>query len=106
MYQEQEDDNNGIITTDEEFASLYVIQAIVRGVIEPRRVYLRDAKTYCSIIIDNNNRKPLCRLFYDVKNPYVIIYDEQAEEKAYVKEVEDLYNYAQRFVNAAQKFAE
>ena len=104
--QEQEDDNNGIITTDEEFASLYVIQAIVRGVIEPRRVYLRDAKTYCSIIIDNNNRKPLCRLFYDVKNPYVIIYDEQAEEKAYVKEVEDLYNYAQRFVNAAQKFAE
>ena len=104
--QEQEDDNNGIITTDEEFASLYVIQAIVRGVIEPRRVYLRDAKTYWSIIIDNNNRKPLCRLFYDVKNPYVIIYDEQAEEKAYVKEVEDLYNYAQRFVNAAQKFAE
>ena len=30
----------------------------------------------------------------------------EAEEKAYVKEVEDLYNYAQRFVNAAQKFAE
>ncbi len=56
---------NGINTIPEEWQALGFIQGLLCRAISPERVTLRDARSYCAILIDDNNRKTLCRLFLE-----------------------------------------
>jgi len=64
--QTQQIENDGIETTIEELESYRIIQAI--GVelvdIDPERIAIRDAKSYCSIFLDDNKKHPICRLHF------------------------------------------
>lgn len=42
-----------------------MVRAIVSSEVAPDRVFMRDAKSYCAILLDNNNRKPICRLHFN-----------------------------------------
>ena len=53
----------GIITTAEEIESYEIIKAIVGDIVDPERIQIRDTKSYCGILLDNNNTKPICRLY-------------------------------------------
>ena len=52
-----------IVTTDQELEGLHTVRAILRGIISSKRIKLRDAQNYCAILLDDNNRKPICRLW-------------------------------------------
>lgn len=54
----------GIVTTQEEIDSYNIVKAIVRDIVDVSRVFIRDTKSYCGILLDDNNRKPICRLHY------------------------------------------
>lgn len=51
-----------IITTAEEIEGFHAVRALLREVVTPKRVVMRDAQSYCAILLDDNNRKPICRL--------------------------------------------
>ena len=51
-----------IITTVEELEGYHIIKAILRQHIDPTRITMRDTQSYFGILLDNNNRKPICRL--------------------------------------------
>ncbi|GAB4510260.1 MAG: type I restriction endonuclease [Haliangiales bacterium] len=95
-----EEDDDGIVTTEEEKEAHRIIQAILREIVEPDRVTMRDAKSYCSIILDNNNRKPICRLrFNNPKKMAVGVFDAQKnEEKISIDSLNKLYELGDRFV--------
>lgn len=60
-----ETQNNGINTTPEELRAHGFIMGLLCRQIDPARITMRDARSYCAILIDDNNRKTLCRLFLE-----------------------------------------
>ena len=56
---------DAIITTEDEIAGFNIVRAIGSKVLDPRRVVMRDAKSYCAVLLDDNNRKPIVRLHFN-----------------------------------------
>ena len=56
-----------IITTVEEVAGYEIVRSIVAQVVDPERVVMRDTKSYCGVLLDDNNQRPICRLRFNAK---------------------------------------
>lgn len=54
-----------IITTQEELSGFHIVQAIASRLIDPKRVVIRDSKSYCAILLDDNNRKTIARMWFN-----------------------------------------
>lgn len=95
-----------IVTTDEELQGFYIVKAILRGSIPAERVTYRDAQTYFAIFIDNNNRKPVCRLYLDSENNKRITFIDDAKKEHHNKiaSIDDIYQYADEIIEAAKRF--
>ena len=88
--------DDGIVTTDEEVAAYRIIKAIVCSDVDPSRVTMRDAKNYCAIFLDDNNRRPIARLYFNTQQKYIGIFN--ADKDCIREPIEDLngiYAYAE-----------
>ncbi len=65
-----------IVTTEEELEGFRIVKAIVCQKIPASRVVYRDAKSYFAILLDDNSRKPICRLYYNRKKKYVGLFND------------------------------
>lgn len=84
-------------TTDEEKEAFFIVRAILCGVVDPKRVVMRDAATYCAILLDDNNRKPLCRLRLGANRRRLGLFTpEKVEEAVDIPELHDIYQHAER----------
>lgn len=85
-----------IVTTDEELEGYYICRSILSETVDPRRVFMRDRKSYCGVILDDNNRKPICRLhFNSSRNKYLGLFDaSKTESRVPLSEVTDIYSHA------------
>ena len=85
-------------TSPEEIEGLHIIRSILRDVVSPRRIIMRDNLSYCAILLDDNNRKPVCRLrFNNAQKLAVGIFgQDKAEERFSLDVIDDLYNFADR----------
>lgn len=97
---ENQPDERGIITTDEEKEGFKIIQAILRRKVSLDRVSARDTKTYFGILLDDNNRKPICRLRFNGSNKYICVIDnDKNEEKHLIENLEDIYQYEDKLLS-------
>lgn len=98
--------DDGIETTDEEVQGFRIVQAIVAQDVDPGRVVYRDAKSYCPILLDDNNRQTVCRLrFNNVNKLRLGILDEDRAETVYeLERVEDIYKYAEQVREVVRRF--
>lgn len=89
------DEENGIITTQEEIDSYLIVKAILRPVVDVSRVYYRDAQRYFAILLDDNNRKPICRMYLNAKSvKYIALMDKDKKETRYtIESLDDIYKY-------------
>lgn len=87
-----------IVTTEEEREGYHIVRAILRESIDVKRIVVRDQKTYCGIILDNNNRKPICRLWFNRSQKYLGLLDKgkDQEHKVPIDSLDDIYQYAER----------
>lgn len=86
-----------VVTTEEEREAFFIVRAILREVVEADRVTMRDAKTYCAILLDDNNRKPVCRLYFGPERKAVGLFSEgKQEERVPIEELTELYHHAER----------
>lgn len=85
-----------IATSPEEIAGYHIIRAILRDTVSPKRVHMRDAQSYCAILLDDNNRKPICRLrFNNTEKLAVGIFNlNKEEERVQLNSVDDLFDHA------------
>lgn len=97
-------DENKIVTTEEEREAFYIIKAIVGARVKASRIYMRDKETYCGILLDDNNRKPVCRLHYNGKRKTISFFDTDTEEKVVIENNSGLYDHASRFINVIDKY--
>lgn len=99
--------DNKIETTEEELEAYRIVRAILREVVDIKRVVIRDAQSYCSILFDDNNRKPICRLYFNGLKKYVGIMDAQKqEERIQLEDVDDIYKYTDKLKVAVSVYIE
>ncbi len=83
-----------INTTEEEIEGYHIVKAICRKVAEGSRIFYRDAQSYFTVIFDDNNRKPICRLWLEGNKKFIGLFDEEKNcEKKELKSLEDIYKY-------------
>lgn len=99
------EDEPEIVTTEEEREGYMIIKAIVRDTISPKRVIMRDQKSYCGILIDNNNRKPLSRLWFNRSVKYIGLFDGENEERIIIDSLDQIYEHSDRLRSTAAKYA-
>jgi hypothetical protein len=97
-------DGEGIETTQEELEGFLTVKAIVRDAIDTKRIYLRDAKYYCAILVDDSNRKPLARLHFNRAQKYLSLFDGDKEERVQITDLDDLYTHSARLRATAEKY--
>ncbi|WP_054178001.1 type I restriction enzyme HsdR N-terminal domain-containing protein [Trabulsiella odontotermitis] len=84
-----------IITTPDELEGYYIVKAIIRAVVDVSRINHRDTKSYFGILIDDNNRKPICRLHFNRSQKYLGLFDiEKNETRHPIETVDDIYSFA------------
>lgn len=88
-------DEEGVITTAEEVSGFHIVQAIASRLVKPKRVVMRDAKSYCAILLDDNNRKTIARLHFNgLTTKYVGTFVDKAEERHLIADMTDIYQLA------------
>jgi hypothetical protein len=104
--EEEDESEDGIVTTEEEVEGYHIVKAIVRKVSPGDRVHMRDTKSYCNVLFDNRNRKPICRLrFNAATRKYIGIFDEDRnEEKILIETLADIYKYSEQLCATAQRY--
>ena len=96
---------DGIITTEEELDGYRIVKAIVCDLLPPERVSYRDSKSYCAILIDDNNRKPLCRLHFNRSRKYVGTFDEHKSETRHaIENLDGIYGLRETLRAAAVRW--
>ncbi|MEM7481433.1 MAG: type I restriction endonuclease [Acidobacteriota bacterium] len=100
-------DDDGIETTEDELQGYYIVTAILSRDFEPNRIAIRDRKTYCGILLDDNNRKPVCRLWFNTSQYYLGLFDEEKEETRHpINAVEEIYRFADQIRETAHRYVE
>ncbi|HGY1044668.1 TPA: hypothetical protein ACNUWH_003591, partial [Aeromonas salmonicida subsp. salmonicida] len=61
------EEKSKVDTTIEEMEGFNVVKAILRQQFDVTRIAARDTQSYFGILLDDNNRKPLCRLHFNAK---------------------------------------
>ena len=91
-------------TTAEEWEGYHIVRAILREMVPVKRVALRDVQSYCGILLDDNNRKPICRLYFNSAQKYVSFFDTEKEERLPLETLDALYQYAERLKAAVIRY--
>lgn len=73
------EDDGGIVTTIEEIEAYNVVKAILRDMVDVKRIYMRDQKSFCAVILDDTIRKNICRLWFNSDDKQVGIVDPSGE---------------------------
>ncbi|MBR5092992.1 MAG: type I restriction enzyme HsdR N-terminal domain-containing protein [Bacteroidales bacterium] len=92
------DNDSRIITTQEEIDAFNIIRAMLRKDVAVEKITMRDAISYCAILFDDNNRKPICRLhFNNTNNLRIGILNEDGKEERFaISNVDEVYNYEEK----------
>lgn len=84
-----------IETTEEEIEGFLIIRGILRQKVDISRVFQRDTQSYFGIILDDNNRKPICRLHLNGGKKFLELFDKDKNSaKHEIQSLDDLYNYS------------
>lgn len=93
-----------VITTEEEIEGFLLVKSMLRGCVDTKRVVIRDAKSYCAVLLDDNNRKPLARLHFNRSQKYFGLFDGDSEEKVAVSTLDDLLDFKDRIMATVEKY--
>jgi hypothetical protein len=95
---EQEDTSEReVITTQEEMEAYLIVKSILREVTDSKRIAIRDSLSYCAILLDDNNRKTLCRLHFNTSQKYLgLIGADKNEERMPIDSLDDIFQHSDR----------
>jgi hypothetical protein len=100
-----EDTDPKIETTEEEKEGFMIVKTILRQKIKPTRIVSRDAQSYFAILLDDNNRKTICRLYLNGSKRYIGVFDEQKKEtRTEILTVDDIFMYSELLHKTVEKY--
>ncbi|AYA36302.1 restriction endonuclease [Hymenobacter oligotrophus] len=101
---EPEGKEKDIVTTVEETEGFMIVRAILRKLVQVNRVVMRDVQSYCGILLDDNNRKPICRLHFNGSKKFVTLFDVEGGVRVDIESLDDLYGLASRIRVAVERY--
>lgn len=95
-----------IVTTEEELQGFYIVRSILYPEVDNiNRIVFRDTISYFGILLDDNNRKPICRLHFNSSNKYVETFDaEKKGTKHLLESLNDIYKYKDEIIAACKMY--
>jgi hypothetical protein len=92
---------SNIVTTEEELEGFYIVKSLLRQNVEAKRITYRDAQSYFAILLDDNNRKTICRLYLDGTKKYLVVLDDAKKEvKNEIRSLDEIYGYCDVLLGA------
>ncbi len=96
------DPKKEVITTEEELECYYVIKSILRKHIDSARIYYRDNLSYFNILLDDSNRKWICRIYITANGIKLLLPTDS--NKIDLESINDLYNYEKELIEIVESF--
>ena len=99
------EEESKIETTEEELEGFRIVVAILRRKLSIDRIVHRDTQSYFGILLDDNNRKPLCRLHLDGGSKYIGIIDEEKNEsRQLIESISDIYQFENQLLQTVNYY--
>lgn len=94
------------ITTEEEMEGSQIVKAILRESLPASRIAFRDTQSYFGILLDDNNRKPICRLHFNATNKYIELFHNGKDngERKQLTSLDDLYSYKAELLSTLKNY--
>ena len=90
-----EEADDKVVTTEEEIEGYHIVKSILREVVSAERITIRDRLSYCTVLLDDNQRKLICRLYFNQAQKSIGVLDqERNEERIRIEVLDDIYRYA------------
>ena len=101
-----ENSESKVVTTEDEIEGFQIVKAILREVISADRIAPRDTQSYFGVLLDDNNRKPLCRLHLNGGKKYIELFHngKDAGEKILINSLDDIYNHKTELQKTADNY--
>ena len=110
---EGEEKGPKIITTAQELQAYEIVKDSVKDIVEPERVVLRDSQSYCAILLDNSNRRPLCRFHFQSNRLFIGLFDGTrydsgtlVENRLPLETLNDIYSHAELIRETVLRYIE
>ena len=101
----EEDTKSNVITTDEELEAFQIVVAILRRKLLKDRIVHRDTQSYFGILLDDNNRKPICRLHLNGGKKYISLFDENKKEiKESIESIDEIYRFEKELLRTVENY--
>lgn len=98
--------DDSVVTTLEELEGFHIIKAIVRTVVEAKRIVHRDTQSYFGVLLDDNNRKPICRLHFNRSLKYIGIFDQDKNETRHpITSLDEIFSFAEQLKATVSSYA-
>lgn len=103
---DSQEDISKIVTTEEELEGFMIVKTICRQKIPTSRIAHRDAQSYFAILLDDNNRKTICRLYFNAASKkYISFIDDNKKETKYeINSLDDIFDYSEQLFAAIERF--
>jgi hypothetical protein len=94
------------ITTEEEIEGSQIVKAILREVIPATRISFRDTQSYFGILLDDNNRKPICRLHFNSSNKYIELFHQGKDkgDKKLISSLDEIYEFKKALLETIKNY--
>lgn len=95
----EEVEESKIITTDEELDAFRIVTAILRRKLSISRIAHRDTQSYFGILLDDNNRKPLARIYINGNRKYIGVFDDKKNERKHqIESIDEIYSFEEELL--------
>jgi hypothetical protein len=92
-----DDAEDRVITTLDELEGFHIVKAIVRTAVDAKRIIHRDTQSYFGVLLDDNNRKPVCRLHFNRGQKYIGIFGKDKTETRHpITSLDEIYGFAEQ----------
>lgn len=94
------------ITTQDEIEGSQIIKAILREVLPSSRIAFRDTQSYFGVLLDDNNRKPICRLHFNSSNKYMELFHNGKDkgERVKLESLDDIYGFKSQLLTTVNNY--
>jgi hypothetical protein len=94
-----------VVTTEEELEGFMIVKTILRQKISATRITHRDALSYFAILLDDNNRKTICRLYLNGNKKFFVTLDDQKKEvKNEINSLDDIFKHSEALLKIVENY--
>jgi len=98
-------DETKVLTTDEELEGYRIVVAILRRTLPTHRIVSRDTQSYFGILLDDNNRKPLCRLHLNSGKKYLGLFNNnKTENRQPINSIDEIYSFEKELLETVKLY--